>query len=198
MEKRSEKRICYVASLVGIPLEVDKVNIKRWDYVRVKIGCKDITKVPAVVEGLLDMHFYDYVFHREVQESYSKPAWNAWTRTTERGDEDEPSPKKHKKGDGKGFQGDGSGKNNFEASTSSQQQGRQHNEGTEFNRQMEAEREANLAEQSQPRQLSNEDKMQTDGSQEGGISGSQQSSSPSCFDELISPGGRHFTFGTFK
>jgi hypothetical protein len=40
MEKRSEKRICYVASLVGIPLEVDKVNMKRWEYVRVKIGSK--------------------------------------------------------------------------------------------------------------------------------------------------------------
>jgi hypothetical protein len=105
MEKRSEKRICYVASLVGIPLEVDKANLKRWEYVRVKIGCKDITKVPAVVEGLLDMHFYDFVFQREVQESYSKQAWNTWTRTTERGDEDNPSPKKHKKGDEKGSRG---------------------------------------------------------------------------------------------
>jgi hypothetical protein len=159
---------------------------------------KDITKVPAVVEGLPDMHFYDFVFQREVQESYSKPAWNTWTRTTERGDEDKPSPKKHKKGDGKGFQGNGSGKNDFEASTSSQQQGRQHNEGTESNTPMETEKEANLVEQSQPRQLSKEDKMQTDGSQEGEISGSQQSSSPSCFDELISRGGQHFTFGTFK
>jgi hypothetical protein len=62
----SEKRACYVASLVGIPLEVDRVNLKKWDYVRVKIGCKKIAKVPAVVEGLLDMHFYDFIFHREV------------------------------------------------------------------------------------------------------------------------------------
>jgi hypothetical protein len=28
--------------------------------------------------------------------------------------------------------------------------------------------------------------------------GSEQSSNPSCFDELISLGGEHFTFGTFK
>jgi hypothetical protein len=58
VEKRSEKRVAYVASLVGIPLEVDKHNLKRWDYVRVKIGCRDISKVPATVEGLLDLHFF--------------------------------------------------------------------------------------------------------------------------------------------
>jgi hypothetical protein len=37
-EKRSERRVAYVSSLVGIPLEIDKVNLKRWDYVRVRIG----------------------------------------------------------------------------------------------------------------------------------------------------------------
>jgi hypothetical protein len=62
---------------------------------------------------------------------------------------------------------------------------------------MESERETNLVEQSQPVNLA-KDKMQTDDSQEEENSGSQQSSSPSCFDELISPGGQHFTFGTFK
>uniref|UniRef100_K3Z0A5 CCHC-type domain-containing protein n=1 Tax=Setaria italica TaxID=4555 RepID=K3Z0A5_SETIT len=56
---------CYVGSLVGIPLEVDKINLKRLDYVRVRIGCKDVTKVPATVEALLDMHFYDFTFQRE-------------------------------------------------------------------------------------------------------------------------------------
>jgi hypothetical protein len=49
-------RAAYVASLVGIPLEVDKNNLRRWDYVRVKIGCRDVSKVP--VEGLLDLHFF--------------------------------------------------------------------------------------------------------------------------------------------
>jgi hypothetical protein len=44
MEKRTEKRVCYVGSLVWMPLEVDKNNLKRWEYVRVKIGCKDIAK----------------------------------------------------------------------------------------------------------------------------------------------------------
>jgi hypothetical protein len=34
------------------------------EYVRVKIGCRDVTKVPAKVDGLLDFNFYDYEFQR--------------------------------------------------------------------------------------------------------------------------------------
>ena len=49
MEKRSVKRVSLISSLVGIPLEVDSANLKRWDFVRVKIGCKDVTKVLAIV-----------------------------------------------------------------------------------------------------------------------------------------------------
>ena len=55
-----------MGSLVCIPMEVDKANLKKWDYVQVKIGCMDITKVPSVVEGLLDFHFYDFTFQIEV------------------------------------------------------------------------------------------------------------------------------------
>jgi hypothetical protein len=130
MEKRTEKRICYVASLVGIPLEVDKLNTKRWEYVRVKIGCKDLTKVPAVVEGLMDLHFYDFIFQREVQvETQAKSHWNTWTRNTERDEGDNPSPKKHKKGDGRAFQDNSGGGNSYEAGTSGQSQGRKHSTG---------------------------------------------------------------------
>jgi hypothetical protein len=95
-EKRTDKRACPVASLVGIPLEVDKTNLKRWEYVRVKIGCKDITKVPVVVEGLLDLHFYDFTFQREIHiEGHNHLGWNTWTRSNE--GNDNPSPKKTKK-----------------------------------------------------------------------------------------------------
>uniref|UniRef100_K3ZCJ0 CCHC-type domain-containing protein n=1 Tax=Setaria italica TaxID=4555 RepID=K3ZCJ0_SETIT len=64
--KRIERKACYIGSLVGIPLEVDRLNLKRWEYVRVKIGCRNVSKVPAIVEGLLDLHFYDFTFQREV------------------------------------------------------------------------------------------------------------------------------------
>jgi hypothetical protein len=65
VEKRTIKKASLIASMVGVPLEVDAANLKRWDFIRVKIGCRDITKVPAVVEGLLDFHFYDFTFQRE-------------------------------------------------------------------------------------------------------------------------------------
>jgi hypothetical protein len=51
-----------VASKVGLPSEVDKDNLHKNDYVRVKIGCRDVTKVLASVDGLLDFQFYDYFF----------------------------------------------------------------------------------------------------------------------------------------
>jgi hypothetical protein len=53
-----------VASKVGLPLEVDKDSLNNNDYVRVKIGCKDVTKVPDSIDWVLDFHFYDYFFQR--------------------------------------------------------------------------------------------------------------------------------------
>jgi hypothetical protein len=40
----------------------------------VSIDCKDITKVPVVVEWLLNMHFYDFAFQIEVHiEGHNHP-----------------------------------------------------------------------------------------------------------------------------
>jgi hypothetical protein len=39
-EKRIEKKAAMIASLVGIPLEVAKNNLKIWDYVRVRLDAK--------------------------------------------------------------------------------------------------------------------------------------------------------------
>lgn len=55
-----------MASLMGISLEVDKNNMRRWEYVRVKIRCRDVSKAPAIVEWLLDLHFFYFNFQREV------------------------------------------------------------------------------------------------------------------------------------
>jgi hypothetical protein len=95
MELRTERKANYVASCVGLPLEVDQNNLKRGDFVRVKIGCRDIRKVPAVVECLLDLHFYDFTFVREVpSDGSTNAAGTKWTRNTDRSEEDSPSPKK--------------------------------------------------------------------------------------------------------
>lgn len=68
---------------------------------RVKIGCRDIRKIPAAVECLLDLHFYDFTFVREVPlDGSTNAAGTKWTRNTDRTEEDSPSPKKPKWGEG--------------------------------------------------------------------------------------------------
>ena len=99
MEKRSVQRTSCVSFLVGLPLEVDKPNLMRGEYVRVLIGCRDITKIPASVEGVIDQHFYDFIFQREVpQEGITNSSGTKWVRT-DHPSGDNPSPKKHKIGD---------------------------------------------------------------------------------------------------
>ena len=63
-----------------------------------QIGCRDITKVPAVVEGVMHMHFFDFMFQREVHvKGMTNAADTTWTRTTNRTSDDFPSPKKTKR-----------------------------------------------------------------------------------------------------
>lgn len=98
MKKRYYPNVCMFASKVGLPLEVDKDNLNKNECVRVKIGYRDVTKVHAVVDDLLDFHFYDYHFQREVfQEAYTNPAGNKWIRNDyDKFKEDNPTPKKQK------------------------------------------------------------------------------------------------------
>ena len=50
--------------------------------------------MPALVEGLLDFHFYDFTFQREVPtEGITNAAGTKWTRNSERQEDDNPSPK---------------------------------------------------------------------------------------------------------
>jgi hypothetical protein len=197
-EKRTERRVSMVASLVGLPLEVDKANLKRWDYVRVKIGCKDITKVPAVVEGLLDMHFYDFSFQREVQvEGSNNPGWNTWTRSS--GGNDNPSPKKHKKSGGISFQDGSNDNHDAGAGTSAQPAGRQHCTGGGKSVQGACDGQILQESQVQDRtgEKTTEDDMLVDKDEEKENLSSQDSDDSIAFDELISPGG-HWNFGTFQ
>lgn len=80
---------------------MDKDSLHKNDYVRVKIGCRDVTKVPASIDGLLDFHFYDYFFEREVpQEGFTNPASTQWIKNDrEQAREGPSSPKKQKMDD---------------------------------------------------------------------------------------------------
>uniref|UniRef100_A0A0A9GQV9 Uncharacterized protein n=1 Tax=Arundo donax TaxID=35708 RepID=A0A0A9GQV9_ARUDO len=43
------------------------------DYVRIKIGCRDVTKVSAVAEDVIDEYFHDFLFEREVPVDEAPP-----------------------------------------------------------------------------------------------------------------------------
>uniref|UniRef100_A0A0A9F483 Uncharacterized protein n=1 Tax=Arundo donax TaxID=35708 RepID=A0A0A9F483_ARUDO len=43
------------------------------EYVRIKIGCRDVTKVPELAEGCLGLHFYDFHFERELEVDPTPP-----------------------------------------------------------------------------------------------------------------------------
>lgn len=54
-----------MGGLVGKVVEVDEKARYRLDYVRVKIACRDVTKVPKTAEGVLGMTLYDFGFERD-------------------------------------------------------------------------------------------------------------------------------------
>lgn len=66
-DKRNPKTVAYVGSLFGATVEVDDKSLTRTDYVRIKIACRDITKVPPTAEGAIILYLYDFAFEREVE-----------------------------------------------------------------------------------------------------------------------------------
>ncbi|KAE8817505.1 hypothetical protein D1007_04932 [Hordeum vulgare] len=62
LDKRHEKNIAYVGSLVGVTLEIDKATINRPESVRIKLGCRDAEDITASAEGVLGGHFYDFFY----------------------------------------------------------------------------------------------------------------------------------------
>jgi hypothetical protein len=199
IEKRSEKIAALIVSLVGVPFEVDKNNLKRGDYIRVKIGCRDISKVPARVEGLLDRHFYDFTFQREVPVEGASTSWNTWTRNADRNNEDNPSPKKARKGEGSSFQKGKTSNDQGEGELSSQEYGRRHADN-------------NKDKETEAGEIDKENKHAGDGSTSKHDKGksieenvldeednkSDSEDSGPYFDDFMSPGGQHFTFGDFQ
>jgi hypothetical protein len=71
---RNEETMAYVGSLVCSTREVDKATLHGSDYVRIKLAARDVTKVPSVAEGTIDLYLYHFFFEREVVESTPKKA----------------------------------------------------------------------------------------------------------------------------
>lgn len=66
-DERSIRTLAKVGGLVGKVMEIDEKTRYRADYVRMKIACKDVHRVPKTSEGTLGLYFYDLTFEREVQ-----------------------------------------------------------------------------------------------------------------------------------
>ncbi|VAH20722.1 unnamed protein product [Triticum turgidum subsp. durum] len=62
LDKRCEKNIAYVGSLVGVTLDIDKSTVNGPESVRIKLGCRDAEDIPAKAEGVLGDHFYDFFY----------------------------------------------------------------------------------------------------------------------------------------
>jgi hypothetical protein len=159
--------------------------------------------VPAVVEGLLDLHFYDFTFQREVQvEGGTTSTWNKWTRNTDRSNEDNPSPKKARRGEGKSFQQGSSSQSQEEGEQSSQEYGRRHDKQTgraEPLEKIDEESDKSRGEEGGDEQKKEDmldEKGKTIEKDKETIEDDSDDSGP-YFDDILSPGGTHMTFGDF-
>ncbi|XBJ26876.1 hypothetical protein VPH35_004225 [Triticum aestivum] len=63
--KRSERNLAFVASLLGVPLEIDTATLHRPTSARVKIGCRSVDAIPGVAKSVLGGHFYDFFYEVE-------------------------------------------------------------------------------------------------------------------------------------
>jgi hypothetical protein len=95
VDQRSIRTIAKVGGLVGKVMEIDEKIRFRADYVRVKIACRDVHKVPRTAEGTLGIYLHDFIFEREIQEGQTIKTLNSGIKITEKG----PEPKKLKAGD---------------------------------------------------------------------------------------------------
>ncbi|KAI4984885.1 hypothetical protein ZWY2020_017515 [Hordeum vulgare] len=62
LDKKSERNMAYVASLVRVPLEIDSATLHRPASARVKVRCRNVDDIPSVAEAVLGEHFYDFYF----------------------------------------------------------------------------------------------------------------------------------------
>jgi hypothetical protein len=67
-DQRSIRTLAKVGGLVGKVIDVDEGSRYRYDYVRLKIACRDVTRVPRTAEGTLGMHLIDFGYEREIPE----------------------------------------------------------------------------------------------------------------------------------
>lgn len=77
-DQRSIRTVSKVGGLVGKVVEIDEKTRFRSDFVRMKIACRDVLRVPKKAEGNLGMYIHDFIFEREIpeEESVSVIQWH--------------------------------------------------------------------------------------------------------------------------
>jgi len=65
-DQRSILTLAKVGGLVGKVMEIDEESRFRYDYVKLKIACRDVSKVPKTTEGTLGLYIVDFEFEREI------------------------------------------------------------------------------------------------------------------------------------
>lgn len=92
-DQRSIRTLAKVGGLVGKVIEIDEGSRYRYDYVRLRIACRDVSKVLETTEGTLGMYIIDFGFEREVPEVGGEKILKSGIKVTE---DSQPSPKRPK------------------------------------------------------------------------------------------------------
>jgi hypothetical protein len=92
-DQRSIRTLAKVGGLVGKVIEVDEGTRFRYDYLRLRIACRDVSKVPKTAEAFLGMHLMKLGYEREVLEDGNDKLLKSGTMIR---NEEHPSAKKSK------------------------------------------------------------------------------------------------------
>jgi hypothetical protein len=92
IDQRAVKTVAKVAGLVGKAVEIDEATRHKAGYVRVKIACREVAKVPETAKGTLGLMIYDFFFEREVYVEEGGKSGNVAIAVHDSGNP--PSPKR--------------------------------------------------------------------------------------------------------
>jgi hypothetical protein len=64
MKYRNKSTAYYAASMAGLLLDLDMNFLRNFAYVRVKIGCQDLSLAPSSRIGAIKNEFYEFQYTR--------------------------------------------------------------------------------------------------------------------------------------
>lgn len=96
-EQRSMRTIAKVGGLVGKVMEIDESTRFNKEYVRVRIACCDVSKVPKTAESTLKLFLHDFHFEREFLNEGGERTLSSGIKVVDK--DHQPMPKRHKSDD---------------------------------------------------------------------------------------------------